>query len=85
VDRDTKLGHPSCEGGFATGTHLHVARKYNGEWIAADGPLPFNLDGWTAHSNGQPYKGTLTRDGKTITANTTSPQTANIMRNDGDL
>lgn len=85
VDRDTKLGHPSCEGGFATGTHIHMARKYNGEWIAADGPLPFNLDGWTAHSNGQPYKGTLTRDGKTITANTTSPQTANIMRNDGDL
>ena len=85
VDRDTKLGHPSCEGGFATGTHLHIARKYNGEWIAADGPLPFDLDGWTAHSNGQPYKGTLTRNGKTITANTTSPSTANIMRDDGDL
>jgi LasA protease len=85
VDRDTKLGHPSCEGGFATGTHLHIARKYNGEWIAADGPLPFELDGWIAHSNGQPYKGTLTRDGETITANTTSPQTANIMRKDDDL
>lgn len=85
VDRDTKLGHPSCDGGFATGTHIHMARKYNGEWIAADGPLPFNLDEWTAHSNGQPYKGTLTRNGKTITANTTSPQTANIIRDDGDL
>jgi murein DD-endopeptidase MepM/ murein hydrolase activator NlpD len=85
MERDTKLGHPSCKGGFATGTHLHMARKYNGEWIAADGPLPFDLDGWTAHSNGQPYKGTLTRNGKTITANTTSPQTANILRDDGDL
>ena len=37
------IGHPSCEGGNATGSHLHLARKYNGEWISAAGPLPFNL------------------------------------------
>jgi len=41
VERAARLGHPSCEGGIATGTHLHIARKYNGEWILADGPLPF--------------------------------------------
>lgn len=62
------IGHPSCEGGVSTGTHVHIARKYNGEWIAADGPLPFTLDGWTAHSSGEPYLGTLTRDGLTVTS-----------------
>jgi len=34
------IGHPSCEGGEATGTHVHIARKYNGEWIDADSALP---------------------------------------------
>lgn len=56
------IGHPSCEGGRATGTHAHVARRYNGEWIPADGALPFVLSGWTAHAGDTPYKGTLTYD-----------------------
>jgi len=68
VDADDKLGHPSCEGGISTGTHVHMARKFNGEWIPADGPLPFNLDGWIAHAGSAPYKGTLTRDGQTVIA-----------------
>ncbi|MEW6717431.1 MAG: LysM peptidoglycan-binding domain-containing protein [Chloroflexota bacterium] len=62
------IGHPSCEGGKATGTHVHIARKYNGEWIAAEGPLGFNLEGWVAHAGAQPYLGTLTRFGETVTA-----------------
>jgi LasA protease len=62
------IGYPSCEGGEATGTHVHIARKYNGEWILADGPQAFNLDGWTAHNGTRPYLGTLTRAGRTITA-----------------
>ena len=62
------LGHPSCEGGFATGTHLHIARKFNGEWVQADGPLPFNLGGWVAQAGSEAYEGTLTRDGVTVTA-----------------
>ena len=32
-----RIGHPSCEGGVSNGTHVHLARKYNGEWIPADG------------------------------------------------
>ncbi len=55
------LGHPSCEGGISTGTHVHLARKYNGVWIAADGPWPFVLDGWVAQSQGQAYEGWLVR------------------------
>jgi LasA protease len=56
-----RVGHPSCEGGVTTGTHLHIARKYNGEWISADGPLPFILDGWVASSTSYPYDGYLTK------------------------
>jgi murein DD-endopeptidase MepM/ murein hydrolase activator NlpD len=68
LDKGDPIGHPSCEGGPATGTHLHIARKYNGEWIAADGPLSFNLSGWTAHIGDAPYLGTLNRDGETVIA-----------------
>jgi LasA protease len=64
-----RIGHPSCAGGRATGTHLHIARKYNGEWMAADGPLPFNLEGWIAQAGDKPYAGTLERNGEIITAN----------------
>lgn len=56
------LGHPSCDGGRATGTHVHVVRRYNGEWIPADGSLPFVLSGWMAHKGGAPYLGTMTYD-----------------------
>ena len=63
-----RIGHPSCEGGISNATHVHIARKYNGEWIAADGPLPFNLDGWVASAGGMEYDGYLTRGGNTIVA-----------------
>jgi LasA protease len=56
-----RIGHPSCEGGFSNGTHVHLARKYNGEWISADGNIPFNLDGWISSGNGIEYDGYLTR------------------------
>ena len=55
------IGHPSCEGGLSNGTHVHLARKYNGEWIPADGDLPFNLEGWISSGNGIEYDGYLTR------------------------
>ena len=64
-----RIGHPSCEGGISTGTHVHMARRYNGEWIAineyADNAVPFTLDGWTAVDTGSLYNGYLT-DGETI-------------------
>lgn len=68
IEQGQRIGHPSCEGGVSTGTHTHIARKYNGEWILAGGPLPFYMDGWTAHAAAQAYKGTLTKDSETITA-----------------
>ncbi len=52
------LGFPSCEGGNATGTHVHIARKYNGEWMPVDGVIPFNLEGWIVHAGEAAYQGT---------------------------
>lgn len=78
------LGHPSCEGGFSTGTHLHIARKFNGEWVPADGALPFNLGGWIAHAGPLAYKGTLTRDDVTLEACTCSNYLTFITRTDSD-
>lgn len=77
---DDVIGHPSCEGGVATGTHVHMARKYNGEWILADGPLPFTLSGWRAHAGAKEYEGTLTKDNKVVTACTCGSNDTKIIR-----
>jgi LasA protease len=66
------VGHPSCEGGQATGTHVHLARKYNGEWLPADSPIPFDMEGWIVHNGFSEYQGTLTRYNQTIIACTCS-------------
>ncbi len=68
VESGELIGHPSCEGGFSNGTHVHIARRYNGEWISADGSLPFNLDGWISQGNGIEYDGFLIREGVTVEA-----------------
>jgi hypothetical protein len=63
------IGYPSCQGGeLVTGTHVHIARKYNGEWILAGGPLAFNFEGWTVNNGKAAYQGTLTRNGVTVKA-----------------
>ena len=80
VETDTRLGHASCEGGVATGTHIHFARKYNGEWVLADGPLPFVLSGYTVHNGGKPYQGSLTKGEITITANEVGTADSVIIR-----
>ena len=84
VNAGARIGHPSCEGGEATGTNLHIARKYNGEWVAAGGPLPFNLSGWIAHEGRAPYQGTLTKGSLTIIANQTGTHESQITRQPGE-
>ena len=73
-----QIGHPSCEGGRTTGTHVHIARKYNGEWIQADWVIPFELEGWVAHNGAVEYEGTLTKGGKTIISCTCANSTSQI-------
>lgn len=75
------VGYPSCEGGHVTGTHVHIARKYNGEWILADGPLAFNFEGWITHNGSVAYKGTLTRGAAVVTASEIS-DAYSVIRSD---
>ena len=76
LEKGDLIGFPSCLGGFSTASHLHISRKYNGEWINAAGPIPFNLSGWQAEFTGIAYQGTLIREDKIVTACTCgNPQT----------
>jgi hypothetical protein len=84
VEEGELLGHPSCEGGISTGTHLHIARKYNGEWMPAAGPVPFVMGGWTPHAGEKPYAGTLTRGDETITASQVGSFESRIIRGKDD-
>jgi murein DD-endopeptidase MepM/ murein hydrolase activator NlpD len=84
VQKNDRIGHASCEGGIATGTHLHFVRKYNGEWVAADGPIPFFIDGWTVHQGLLPYEGTLTKDNKKIIADPVGQLKSVIIRASND-
>jgi LasA protease len=63
-----RIGHPSCEGGLSSGTHVHIARKYNGEWIPADQQLPFVLSGWVSRGTGDLYDGFMENSGKQVEA-----------------
>jgi LasA protease len=62
------IGHASCEGGISTGTHLHIARRYNGEWISADADLPFVMDGWVSAGYGVEYNGYLVKGDQIVEA-----------------
>ena len=63
-----RIGHPSCEGGVSTGTHVHIARRYNGEWIPADQSIPFVMDNWVSSGTGIPYNGYLEKGGRLVEA-----------------
>lgn len=65
VQTGDRLGHPSCAGGFSNALHLHVARTYNGRWVAADGSIPFAMSGWVSQGLGREYDGLLIRGGVT--------------------
>ncbi len=61
------LGFPSCEGGVSNATHLHISRRYNGEWIPADCELcpeslktpPFIMSEWRVFLTTGEYQGTM--------------------------
>ncbi len=84
LEVDDRIGHASCEGGESNGTHLHFARKYNGEWIAANGPIPLVLGGWVVHGEDTPHegfmKGTMTKGDLTVTADEVGQKWSNITR-----
>lgn len=67
------IGRASCEGGFSTATHLHIGRRYNGEWIPADCPRcspqdqrpKFTMSGWSVVGYvNQEYQGHMENNGQ---------------------
>lgn len=80
LELDGRIGHPSCEGGASTGTHVHLARKYNGEWIAADWPLPMVLGGWQVYADARNYYGGMIRGTQEVVASPVGPRTSIIVR-----
>lgn len=66
VNTGDRLARPSCAGGFSSATHVHISRRFNGEWLPADcqsclpsNPVPpFVMGGWTTIGlEGQYYQG----------------------------
>jgi len=62
VEVGDPIGNPSCEGGVSDASHLHLARRLNGVWIAADDVnWPMSLSGWVPISGSAAYEGTIVR------------------------
>ncbi len=76
VKTGDRIGHPGCVGGVTNGTHVHIARTYNGRWISADGALPIEMDGWISEGAGYEYNGWLIRDD--------TAKTADILHSEGN-
>lgn len=79
VQPGTRIGHPSCAGFYlnSQATHMHIARRYNGEWLDADckacspaAPEPnFVLGGWAVRGYpGQVYQGYLENGARVVRA-----------------
>lgn len=62
ANRDTHLGRASCDGGSATGAHLHIARKYNGVWLTPR-DVPFQLGDYEVQMGAREYEGALISPG----------------------
>src|SRR5690606_14902097 len=82
------IGRASCEGGFSTATHLHIARRYNGEWIPADcsgctgqDTRPsFTMSGWRVQGiTNQEYQGYLENAGQVRVAEQGRSTTENLI------
>lgn len=74
------IGHPSCEGGASTGTHVHITRKYLGEWIGANEPFTFILSGYTALTGMPNFKGGLVNGARIISPRQDGRQDSIIIR-----
>jgi hypothetical protein len=52
-----------------------VARKFNGEWMLAGGPVPFTMSGYATSAGSEPYQGSMTNGQKiVIAASNASPK-----------
>jgi hypothetical protein len=74
------LENPSCESGRSTGKHVHLARKYNGEWLPADGPAPMILSGWRVVADPRNYYGSLVRGDEVVSSDSGGGRGSTIWR-----
>jgi len=82
VAQDAPIGHPSCEGGQSTGTHVHLARKFNGEWLGAEEPFPMILSGWQAFAASGRYDGYLQKGDERVSSRPGGSAGSTIIRED---
>jgi LasA protease len=82
IERDAPIGHPSCEGGRATGTHVHLARKFNGEWLGVGEPFPYVISGWRAYAGAARYEGFLQKGEAIVTSRPNGAAGSTIIRED---
>jgi hypothetical protein len=80
ISQNQRIGHASCLGGRATDSHIHLARKFNGEWIHAGGPVPFVLGGWVVIASDSAYEGFMTNGKTTLRASITGTVDTQIRR-----
>jgi LasA protease len=82
LDMDTPIGHPSCEGGQSSGTHVHLARKFNGEWLGVEEPFPMVLSGWRVFAGAARYEGYLQKGDIIVTSRPDGSSGSTIIRED---
>ena len=80
LQTNDRIGHPSCEGGEATGSHVHLARLYRGEWIGAGDAIPLILSGWLALPGSAPYQSMLIKGDQVVVAHPDGHGDARIVR-----
>lgn len=88
VNSGDRLARPSCAGGFSNATHVHIARRFNGEWLPADCQSclptnqvsPFVLGDWTTIGlDSQYYQGFMYNGATQIQAEQGRETTINII------
>ena len=88
VNAGDRVGRPSCAGGVSNATHIHIGRRFNGEWLPADCQSclpsyqipPFVLGGWTTIGiAGQYYQGFMQNGATQIQAEQGRETTINII------
>jgi hypothetical protein len=82
VEQNTPIGHPSCEGGQSSGTHVHLARKLNGEWLSVGDAFPLVMSGWRAFAGSGKYEGYLQKGDQIVTSRPDGSSGSTIIRED---
>jgi hypothetical protein len=59
---------------------LHFTRKFNGEWVGVDQPLPLVLSGWRVVAGERRYAGYLQKGDQMVVSNPNGMSGSTIIR-----